>query len=296
MKRYLFALMLLGASLLGGCAPKESKDDKHKPLVIVSIPPYISLVKAIAGDTVSIVSAVPPNFDPHTMEVTPRQWELVQGASLFVAIGETYEKKLLQTLLDEQKDLQVLYLNAKTPLIPYSHDSHCPDACHSHSHSTKEAQDIHFWLSPKSLEIQLKVLTQSLIKICPDLEETYNKNAASYVEKIQRLDHDIQVMLKPYQGKGIIVSHAALGYFCHDYHLIQIPVECEGKSPLPQDINRALDLVARTDIACVFIAPQYNNKGAEKIAEELKLRTYTFDPLSEDLLKTLEQIAKDITN
>ena len=100
--------------------------------------------------------------------------------------------------------------------------------------------------------------------------------------------------LAPFKGKTIIISHAALGYLCHDYTLVQLPIEFEGKSPAPKDIDTLLTSAKNADVQCVFTLPNHNNKGAELIAKELNLLTYSFDPLAEDLLKTLEEIVTDI--
>ena len=101
-------------------------------------------------------------------------------------------------------------------------------------------------------------------------------------------------LLAPFQGKAIITSHAALGYFCYDYNLVQIAVECEGKSPLPQTVDRALTAARNSDAQCVFTFPGHSDKGALFLAKDLELKTYEIDPLSESLLKTIEHLAIDI--
>jgi len=77
--------------------------------------------------------------------------------------------------------------------------------------------------------------------------------------------------------------------------LIQIAVECEGKSPLPQNISYALELARRDEAICSFIAPQFDNKGAEAVGRALHLRIVSFDPLAENILETLEDLGNAIT-
>jgi len=278
-----------------GCRKPVSTGSKKKPLVIVSVPPYISIVQALAGDSVTVKSAIQPNFDPHTMEVTPSQRVLIQQADLFIAIGETFEHKLLSALREHNKEIHILQLNEKIPTLHHSGKTYFIDACKDEQLHNKGSQDVHFWLSLKLLPIQAIVIGDALSQINPDQEHLYSVQADAYINKVKKLDAQIQNMLHPYQGKALLVPHSALGYFCADYNLVQIAVECEGKSPLPNDVSRVLDLAKHSNVVCSFTFPQFNNKGVELIAKKLNIRTSSFDPLGEDVLESIEQIATNIT-
>ena len=78
--------------------------------------------------------------------------------------------------------------------------------------------------------------------------------------------------------------------------MYQIAVECEGKSPRTQSVNRVLALAKNYDVKCVFTSPQYNNKGALLVAEKLNLKTYEVDPLDLDPLQTIQKVVDDITS
>ena len=295
MKRVLLTCIIFIGMITIGCQKPVSTGSKEKPLVIVSVSPYVSIVQAIAGDSVIVKPAIQPNFDPHTMEVTPSQRALIQQADLFIAIGETFEHKLLSALREHNKGLHILQLNEKIPTLHYSGKTYFIDACKDEQLHNKDSQDVHFWLSLKLLPIQAIVIADALSQINPDQEHLYSDQADAYINKVKKLDAQIQNMLHAYQGKALLVPHAALGYFCADYNLVQIAVECEGKSPLPNDISRILDLAKHSNVVCGFTFPQFNNKGVELIAKKLNIRTSSFDPLGEDVLESIEQIATNIT-
>ncbi|NGX50747.1 MAG: High-affinity zinc uptake system binding-protein ZnuA [Chlamydiae bacterium] len=295
-KNLLICLLVLGFIGLG-CQRAAPKGVEERPLVVVSVPPYISIVEAIAGDSVRVESATRQGFDPHTMEVTPRQREMVQGADLFIAIGEPYEAKLLAALREEKGEMRVLYLNEKIPTLTYQEDTHSIEACgrdHAHHHGS-ESRDLHFWLSPRRLPMQAKLIADSLTELNPALRERYSESAKLYIQRVQELDSRVQEMVSSYAGDALLVPHSALGYFCSDYQLVQIAVECEGKSPLPHHIAAILDLAKKSEVRAVFTFPHTNNKSVEVIAKELNLRTTTLDPLAEDPLETIEQIATEIS-
>ncbi|MCP5504966.1 MAG: zinc ABC transporter substrate-binding protein [Chlamydiales bacterium] len=295
MKRLIPLLLLVTLGLFVSCA-RMSMRVSGTPTVVVSIPPYISLVKAIVGDTMTVHSVLGVNFDPHTAEATPQQMQMVQNADLFIGVGEGYERKLLTALTEAKKTVHILQLNEKIPLLAYSEDTNYVDPCKDTSPPLTASKDLHFWLGPKRLIIQVEVLIQALTELKPENSEIYVENGNALIEKIKDLDTRLEEKLRLYQKKSIVISHASLGYFCYDYNLIQIAVECEGKSPRPQHISRIYDLVRHSDVICVFTSPQFDNKGAEMVANEFNLRVESFDPLAEDVLATIEKIGNDIIN
>lgn len=294
MKKFLILSVILIGFVVPGCNKPAATGVPGKPQVVVSIPPYISIVKAIAGDTVNVQSVVPANFDPHTMEATPSQREMIHNADLFICIGELFEDKLIQTLHQENKGFRILQLNEKIPVLSYSETSNLVDACADTHIHLEAAQDVHFWLSPKRLPLQATVIADALTDLKPELGKTYSQNADAFIQKVQKLDDKIQQMLQGYQRKALLVPHSALGYFCFDYNLVQIAIECEGKSPLPHDMTRVVDLAKHSNVVCAFNFPQFNNKGVELITAQLQVPTYSLDPEGEDILGTLEQLATDI--
>ena len=289
---FLFAIAFLAVT---GCQ-REAKRPEGTPLVVTSIPPYVSLVKSIVGETMEVKAALGPDFDPHNTEGTPQEMKMVQDADLFVGVGEGYETKLTSSIREGSKEVQILELDQKIPLLSYSDDVNLVNACDGSGHASKGGKDLHFWLSPKRLVLQVKILTEALINLKPENQSLYKRNEEALLKQIKALDRKLEKDLHSYQKRSIIVSHPSLGYFCHDYGLVQIAIECEGKSPLPQNVTQIVDMAQNADAICVFTAPQFNNKGAQLVAQKLNLRTVTFDPLNEEVLETIEQIANGILN
>ena len=110
------------------------------------------------------------------------------------------------------------------------------------------------------------------------------------------MDQQITALLAPMEGKAILVSHPAFGYFCQDYHLVQLSIEMEGKEPLPQHVTEILSLAKHYAIQAVLVEPQYSNKGAELIAKRLGLPTHSVDPYAENYLENLIAIAQVISH
>ncbi len=276
--------------LLAGCGKTP---EPSTPTVLVSIEPYAYFVERIAGDTVQIRTVVPPGANPHIFEPTPRAVEQARHAQLWVRIGEFFEAKIATVLEEQNPSLVSIDMCAGIELLATG-----TEGCggHGHLHSGEESKDRHVWLSPKLAQKQAEEITDALVQLYPDNRALYLTRLSAFVEDLKKLDLDIARMLAPYRGQTILISHPALGYFCQDYHLIQLSVECEGKDPLPQHIAEILEHTRRHPIRSVLIEAQYNNKGAERIAEQLHLPVHLIDPYARDYLKNLSSIASWIAN
>ena len=284
MKKIILAIFLC---LLTGCGKKPQQPSTPTvPTVLVSIEPYAYFVERIAGNTVTVRSLVPSGANPHIFEPTPREVGQAAEAQLWVRIGESFEAKIGSVLQEQRPGLISIDMCQGIEMLE--------ESCHGHTH--EEGKDRHIWLSPKLAKTQAETIANALIKLYPDQRELYLRRLAAFVEDLTLLDQEIALMLLPYRDQAILVSHPALGYFCRDYHLVQLSVEQEGKDPLPQHITKILKHARTHSVRSVLTQAQYNNKGAELIAEELHLPTHLIDPYARDYLENLTSIARLIAH
>jgi zinc transport system substrate-binding protein len=252
---------------------KRVKTKSGKPTVLVSVPPYAFFVKKIAQDAVDIETLVPAGANPHIFEATPREVERHQNAAVWIYLGESFDRKVLRVFQDSHKPMIVVDVTEGIDLLPM-----CEGNEHSH-HRHGEGKDLHLWLSPTLAKLQAQKIAAALIAILPDQRERFQANLQAFLLELNHLDQQIAHLLKPMEGKAILVSHPAFRYFCDDYHLVQLSVEMEGKDPLPQHVTDILSKAKRYAIQSILTEPQYSNKGAELIAESLGLPTHRVDPL-----------------
>lgn len=296
----LFPLLILAAS----CSSQPAKNQKPTtPVVAVSIPPYISLVKAIGGDKVKVVAAISQNQNPHLSETTFKQVSLIDNAALWIGVGEAYEPKVLSVLQTTNPTLHVLAMNAHFPLMkvtedtvmPHHHDHEEDDdhSHHGHSHGPGTI-DPHFFLSPKFLPKEAVLIKDALVQIAPQHKAFFEQNWMKLDEKIDRLNKKLDSQLGRLRGRGIIVSHSALGYFCADFGLTQYALEDHGKPLLPQTLDHILAHVAHVNLICGFTFVDHNNQALLQVANTLKIPTYEINPMAIDLMGTLNQIGEDL--
>lgn len=266
------ALLLLLCLFLG-CTIAPSQ----KPLVIVTIPPYADLTRQIVGDFAEIKIFVPPGANPHIYEPTPHQVSAFAKAKLWFRYGDPIEEKVVPFL----REHRVIDVDLSEGFV------HLSGCCHDHA-------DRHLWLDPKIANLQAKMILEAACQEWPNEREKFVANYEKLSSRLRELDAAIASRLSPLKGTYLLLSHPALGYFCHTYALHQLSIEHDGKEPLPQQIAETLALAANAKVKVVLVEPQYSTKGAALMAEKLKVPTATIDPYSADYFGTLSQITDTI--
>ena len=137
-------------------------------------------------------------------------------------------------------------------------------------------------------------MTIALIDLFPENKELYQKNFNNLMLDLMKLQKDLGLELAPFMGNAILVSHPAFGYFCRDFHLIQLSVECEGKDPRPRDVENILKKAEQYKVRCVFLQQGFNNRGAQLIGKKLQLPYYRIDPYARDYLTNMRKISGTI--
>lgn len=267
---------LLICLLFLGCS--SSTPDTSKPKILVTIPPYAGLVKALVGDQMSIEIFVPPGSNPHTYEPTPDQIKHFRQATVWFRIGDPIEKKMVTFL--QTRDVQIIDLSEDWDVLEEP----------GHVHEGHEEKDLHLWLNPNIVSEQVEEMALVLSQQFPGMEPTIKDNSVKLITDLKKLNAEISSKLTPFQGRYLLVSHPALGYYCQRYGLHQLSVEVEGKEPRPQDISHLMDELKDHPVPVVLIEPQYNKKGALLIAEKLRIPHEEINPYDENYFGMLTHL------
>lgn len=270
-------------SLLSGFCSAESK-----PHILVSVASYKFFVEKIAGDTVKVGLMVPAGASAHTFEPTPKQMLEASRSNIWFTIGESFETRAIKALTSYNQEMLVVDLRQGVDMIISDPFTGC--CCHP------SCQDLHIWLSPKQAKIQARTIGRVLSERFPQHAERYKKGLEDFLSELDALDQQIALLMQPLKQRTIMVSHPAYAYFCRDYNLSQLSIECEGKDPTPQQLNKILNKARGLNIKRIYIQPQYSNKGALLFARELGAEVVTLDPYSEQYLKIMMEIAKQFAS
>jgi len=260
--------LLLIFLLLAGCSTQKQPTQTAKPLILVSIPPYQTLVQQLGGDAFAVQTVAPSNSDPHSFEPTFSQIVPLKKGVVWFQIGECFEKKL----------------------VPLLTNTECIDI------AAGAGPDRHLWLSPKQLAVQAEIIAKTLSEHYPAEKELIAARLEKVKQSLTVLDNEVQTQLKDLSARTFVVSHPAFGYFCRDYNCRQLSVEHEGKEPRPQEIESLLAEIQTQQPELAVALPQHNNKGAQAIAERLHIPVRVIDPYDAEYAGTIRKLADLLVN
>ena len=296
----LLALMaLVMVPVLSACqptaAPTESGADQVN--VTVSIVPLAYFTEQIGGEWVNATIMVGPGEEPHTYEPTPEQMKAIAESAAFFSIGVEYEDVWLPRLAETNPNMAIIDTADGIERIPVPTSvasvgeptSAAEDD--GHDHEEEGGLDPHVWLSPENGKIIAENILNGLIGIDPDHESTFRSNYDALIADIDALDTQIRETLSSDANRAFMVFHPAWGYFASQYDLQQIAVQVGGQDPSARELAQLVDLARQDGISVVFVSPAFNTASAEALAQEIGGSVAVVDPLAEDWLQNLNQVA-----
>ena len=282
-------LRLIGlVFLLGSISQLEAEALK----VAVSVLPEKYFVERIGGDTVEVEVLVPPGMSPHTFQPQARQMVFLSRADLYFRFGLPFEEVVMPKIADHFQG-RIIDLRQGMDLLPAeAHHHHEEESEHIETH--EEAFDPHFWLNPQHAMIIAKRIAKEMTAQRPEYQAGYQTRLEELLGDLEALDGTLSAMLEPCRGRGLLVFHPAWAYFADRYGMHQIAVEHEGKTPGARHIG---DLIRNTEeqvLPVLLVQPQFNQRLATTIADELGIGIAIADPLAEDYIGNLESLAQSI--
>lgn len=292
-----------------------------KPLVSVSIPPQKYFVEKIAANTLDINVIIPAGTDEHNFDFKPATMKKLEKSDIYFTIGLEFERIFADKfqsnfanlqVIDTGKDLRNLvtsHTHSKDEHDEHEHKEHAGHDEHAHgkehhaghhahkhsnSHETHSEKDPHIWLDPILVKIQASTIAKALIAKYPQNKALYEANLAQFQAELDALNAEISALFEKSKNKKFIIYHPSLAYFATRYHLVQIPVEIEGKEPKTKDLQRLVSVAKKENIKTIFVQKGFSQNAAKSLAKELKASVVELNHLSDDYSKNLLEIAKKI--
>lgn len=273
-----------------------------KPEISVSIAPQKYFLEKITKDKFDINVMVKAGSSPHTYEPKTSQMKSLNNSKLYFYTGIEFEKAWLEKFKKSAPNTLFIDSSANIQRIAMEEHSHKEEGPEGHKHEKHndhedehDGLDPHVWLDPVLVKVQAKNIYEAVVSIDLENKEFYTKNYEEFLKELDSLDAQIKEILKPYEHKAFMVFHPSWGYFAKRYDLEQISIEIQGKEPKPNELIELVKDAKEHNIKIVFVSPQFSQKSAKSIAQNIGGKVVAIDSLSEnwskDLLKTANEIA-----
>ena len=279
MKKFLVAtLVVLG---IAGCdTGKENSSQttsataESKKIQVVTTNSIIyDMTKNIAGDLVDLHSIVPVGQDPHEYEPLPEDVQKVQKADLIFYNGINLENA-------EDAWFTKMVKNAgKVADKDYFAVSDGVDVIYLEGANEKGKEDPHAWLNIENGVIYAKNIAKQLIAKDPKNKETYEKNLAAYVEKLEALDKDAKQRIAkiPEEKRLIVTSEGCFKYFSKAYdiksaYIWEINTEEEGT---PEQIANLVRQLRASKVPSLFVESSVDDRPMKTVSQETGLPIFS---------------------
>ncbi len=259
-KFFLIAGGLVLASLFS-CSPKgkQPKDPDGRKRIVTTFTILQDMAQNVAGDAAIVKSITKPGAEIHEYEPTPLDIVKAQSADLVLWNGMGLERwfKKFYSSIDE-----VPSVTLSEGIKPMSISEGLYDG----------KPNPHSWMSPKNAIVYVENIRKALVNIDPKNEETYNKNAAAYSEKLHKIQEPIRKKLEeiPESQRWLVSSEGAFTYLIRDYGMKQLylwPVNADAQGT-PQQVRKVIDTVRQNNIPVVFSESTISPKPAKQVAKE----------------------------
>lgn len=290
-RNFLVLLLLVVLSATYGCNTNsnssvvntvpspEIKLDKIK--VVTTLLPVYLFTQAVTGDVANVKILVPPGTDIHEYQGTPANVRAIATANILIKNGLGLEEFLADTIKNAE-NTKLVEIDASKGIPAINKISQIDKTAageheHDHQHQTGNP---HVWLDPVLAKQQILNIRDGLIIADPVNKDTYQANAAAYIQKLDNLNNEFQQTLQQTPSCTFITFHDAFPYLAQRYNLKQVAVvEIPEKQLAPTDIQKVMNTVKKYKVKALFSEPGLDNKLLTSISQDLRLKVQTLDSL-----------------
>ena len=174
------------------------------------------------------------------------------------------------------------------------HEHHDGEADHEHEHHDAEheaeghhhhhhhgGENGHFFASPYEARKIVATIAEALAKSDPANAAKYRENAANLDKQLQNLGDEFKTRLGPYAGNRVAAQHSVFDYLLRDCGFeTPFAIFADAETSLsPAEITELTEEFQEHGVKVIFTEPQYPDKLAKLIAQEMGAAVVKLDPV-----------------
>ena len=254
----------------------------QKPLIITTIKPLAIIAQSAVGDQARVEYLQSAVQSAHEVSLPVSALKKIDQADLIIWIGEMFESRVAKpmALVPQDKRITVMQLPLIAPQDTGSEQEVGSHSGHMHTHDESAHSELSApALSPSALSADPHVWLNATNanRIAAEIQQRLNlplKNIIS-AEQIATLATE----LAPLRDRQFLVHHDALDHFTSTFKL-QSGLAIRDASGASQGVRsqyRLRQQAIASAASCVFIEPQYADRDAQVIAQDLSLPVALID-------------------
>lgn len=254
------------------CSCGEVERSTGKISVVTTIFPYYDFARSVSKGTCDVDMLLKPGSDVHSFEPTPSDILKIRNADLFIYNGgesDEWVDSILESLGDTDKPVVMKMTDYVKPLTEMDADHHAEDE-----------EDEHIWTSLDNAKTLVSKISDEVSKLDQKHKTVYNKNGLDYIEKISKVQSEIENTVNSSESKKIVVGDRfPLLYFAKEFSLdweCAFPGCSTETEPSLDRLSKLTDTIEKDKIKTILKLEMSENKVADTLADETNTKVRTF--------------------
>lgn len=268
----IISIFLLFVVTFAFCSCGEVERSTGKTSVVTTIFPYYDFARSVSKGTCDVDMLLKPGSDVHSFEPTPSDILKIRNADLFIYNGgesDEWVDSILESLGDTDKPVVMKMTDYVKPLTEMDADHHAEDE-----------EDEHIWTSLDNAKTLVSKISDEVSKLDQKHKTVYNKNGLDYIEKISKVQSEIENTVNSSKSKKIVVGDRfPLLYFATEFSLdweCAFPGCSTETEPSLDRLSKLTDTIEKDKIKTILKLEMSENKVADTLADETNTKVRTF--------------------
>lgn len=268
----IISIFLLFVVTFAFCSCSEVKKSTDKISVVTTIFPYYDFARSVSKGTCDVDMLLKPGSDVHSFEPTPSDILKIRNADLFIYNGgesDEWVDSILESLGDTDKPVVMKMTDYVKPLAEMDADHHA-----------ENEEDEHIWTSLDNAKTLVSKISDEVSKLDQKHKTVYNKNSLDYIEKISKVQIEIENTVNSSKSKKIVVGDRfPLLYFATEFSLdweCAFPGCSTETEPSLDRLSKLTDTIEKDKIKTILKLEMSENKVADTLADETNTKVRTF--------------------
>ena len=269
-------VVLVSVLALSSCMKGKSS---RSPETRAGLPRKLSIVctnfscydfaRQVAGQEAEVLMLLKPGAESHSYEPSPNDIISIQNCDLFVFVGGDSDEWVGDILSSmDQSHMTLFKLMDQVQTVR----EELVEGMESEEDDEGEGEaDEHVWTSPANAMTIVRNLADVIVSLDPEHAQTYQRNAASLVARIQKVDDDLRKVVAEGKRREIIVADRfPFRYFCDEFGLTYhaaFPGCSTRVEPSAKTVVFLTRKVVEEGIPVIFHIELSNEQMADSIAE-----------------------------
>ena len=239
--------------------------------VVVTIPVLKDLTEQIGRSHVRVTSLLRGYENEHTYSPKPTDLVAVRNAKLLFKVGLGLEVWVTSLVKNAgSPSLRVVTTSDGIPVIHDGSEDHHDDHTKGSAHSS--SGNPHIWMDPDNVAIMVRHITTALTEIDPAHAGDYRSNQTTYLQKLDRLKHELMDQVEALADRRFIAHHPAWPYLAKRFGFtIAATIQMHsGAEPSALHIQSLIDTIRHDRLKVIASEIQLSQKLPQLLSRESK--------------------------